>query len=62
MAKTPISNPPRPYELEASGEIVRLHRELQGHLYACCKEHHGTDRDGREFALEALRILNKRGL
>jgi hypothetical protein len=52
-----MDNDPRPYDLNKSGEIARLHREVYGYLLTCIGQHHGTDRPGRQYALEALKQL-----
>lgn len=46
-------NPPRAYNLDDPAELLRLHRECYGYLRTCHYKH-GTDWDGRRFAIEAL--------
>lgn len=50
---------PRAYDLTMPDEMDRLLREVLGYLNTCRRQHHGTDRPGREFAQEALRTLTK---
>ncbi len=49
-----LENHPRAYDLKDQHEVRRLIREVHGYLRTCIKEHHGTDRAGREFAASAL--------
>ena len=49
-------NPPRPYELGDPKELNRLYRECRGYLHTCHKKH-GTDWEGRKFAMDALDTL-----
>ena len=52
---------PRAYDLTKQYHIDRLMREVYGYLKTCLREHHGTDFEGRQFALEALEdIVNER--
>ena len=52
---------PRAYNLERQTDIDRLMREVYGYLKTCLTEHHGTDLEGRKFALEAIEdIVNER--
>jgi len=50
---------PTPYDLREPSELTRLLRELEGYLRTCKHEHHGTDAEGREFALLAVRQINR---
>jgi hypothetical protein len=50
-------NPPRTYVLSDPKERQRLFREVRGYLHTCRREHHGTDWEGRRFAIEALDAL-----
>lgn len=50
-----LADKPRPYDLSNPAEIRRLLFECWGYLHTCRKEHHGTDLDGRLYALDALR-------
>ena len=52
MIATPV-----PFDLENSTEIYRLLRECHGYLHTCRRDHHGTDLQGRRFAMEALEVL-----
>jgi hypothetical protein len=52
---------PRPYKLEQSQEVWRLLRELSGYIKICRKKHHGTDFEGRQFALDALNEITGGG-
>lgn len=54
-------NPPRAYDLTDGAEHQRLFRELRGYLNTCQKEHHGTDWEGRMFAVDALKEILQRG-
>lgn len=45
---------PRPYDLRQSQEVWRLLREVRGYIHTCRAQHHGTDFDGRRFAIDAL--------
>lgn len=49
-------NSPRPYNLFDPNELRRLMRECEGYLRVCHKNH-GTDWEGRNFAMQALRRL-----
>jgi hypothetical protein len=51
---------PRPYDLDNPVEVKRLLRECLGYLRTCKRHHHGTDFEGREFAMEALNALADR--
>lgn len=53
----PDKNPPRAYDLTKPSEIERLVRECRGYIHTCRRDHHGTDREGRQFAIEALEAL-----
>lgn len=48
---------PRAYDLNNPDEQRRLIREVEGYLRTCKASHHGTDFDGRLYAMEALRSL-----
>ena len=52
-------NSPRQYVLTDPAELQRLFREVRGYLHACHKKH-GTDWEGRRFAIEALDALAER--
>lgn len=45
---------PRPFDLDNPAEIRRLLRECEGYLRTCKRNHHGTDFEGRQFAMDAL--------
>lgn len=49
----------KPYNLEDPAEIERLYRECGGYLQLCHHKH-GTDWEGRKFAMEALEALAKK--
>lgn len=46
----------RPYDLKDPNEVQRLYRECHGYL-KLCHHKHGTDWEGRKFAIEALAEL-----
>lgn len=46
-------NSPREYLLDDPAEVRRLMRECRGYLHACHNKH-GTDWEGRKFAIDAL--------
>lgn len=48
---------PRPYDLTDPKEIERLYYELAGYMKVSLED--GTDRSGRQYALDALRELVK---
>lgn len=50
---------PRPYDLDNPTEIKRLYRECFGYLRTCHRQH-GTDWEGRQFAMDALETLRRR--
>lgn len=50
---------PVPYLLDDPSERLRLLREVSGYLRTCRRHHHGTDLEGRFFAMEALETLLK---
>jgi hypothetical protein len=50
----PDQNPPRKYDLTDPAEVQRLMREVRGYLQTCYRQNHGTDKEGRGFALEAM--------
>ena len=43
----------RSYDLTDDKEILRLYREVRGYLHTCHYKH-GTDWEGRRFAMDAL--------
>jgi hypothetical protein len=45
---------PKPYDLNQPSELIRLLRECRGYLHTCRRDHHGTDFQGRQFAMEAI--------
>jgi hypothetical protein len=49
---------PRAYDLADPAELKRLFRECRGYLHTCHHKH-GTDWDGRKFAMDALDQLLK---
>ena len=51
---------PRAFDLSKPSEIRRLLRECEGYLRTCKRHHHGTDFDGRGFAMAALMELAER--
>lgn len=51
-------NPPRAYDVNNPAELRRLFRECRGYLHTCHRQH-GTDWEGRKFAMDALDILSK---
>lgn len=51
---------PRAYDLDDMNEVKRLFRECEGYLRTCKRNHHGTDFEGRQFAMEALAELWER--
>lgn len=55
-----VSRKPVAYDLDDPREVLRLYRECAGYLHTCRRDHHGTDREGREFAMDALAALAKR--
>src|ERR1019366_7183474 len=48
---------PTSYNLDDPAEVKRLLRECEGYLHTCRRDHHGTDLQGRQFAMVALRAL-----
>lgn len=52
-------NRPRAYNLDDLTEHKRLFRECSGYLKTCHNKH-GTDWEGRKFAIDALDALIKR--
>lgn len=46
---------PRKFDLTSQADCLRLIRETIGYLETCRREHHGTDWEGRVFAIEALK-------
>ena len=52
---------PRAYDLSQSQETWRLLHELRGYIQTCRRSHHGTDFEGRQFALDALNEITGGG-
>lgn len=50
---------PAPYNLDDTSEIYRLLAECHGYLHTCHFKH-GTDWEGRKFAIDALAELQAR--
>lgn len=48
---------PQPFDLTNPSEIRRLLLECEGYLHTCRRDHHGTDFEGRRYAMEALKAL-----
>jgi uncharacterized protein Smg (DUF494 family) len=46
----------RPYDMKDPAELQRLYRECRGYL-KLCHHKHGTDWEGRQFAMDALEKL-----
>lgn len=59
LAEAIAANKPRPYDLDKPDELLRLYRECHGYLHTC-HHMHGTDWEGRKFAMEALDGLMKK--
>lgn len=59
LKKQIAENPPRAYDLTNIVDVQRLIRETRGYLHTCRREHHGTDWEGRRFAVEAFETLAK---
>lgn len=59
LQKMVDENRPRPYNLDDPAELLRLYRECSGYLHTCHHKH-GTDWEGRKFAMDALEDLTKR--
>lgn len=51
---------PRPFDLSKPSEVRRLLQECEGYLRTCKRHHHGTDFEGRDFAMAALKELAAR--
>jgi hypothetical protein len=51
---------PRAFDLDKPSEIRRLLLECEGFLRTCKRHHHGTDFEGRDFAMKALATLAER--
>jgi hypothetical protein len=51
-------NKPRAYDLLDREEFFRLARECAGYLHTC-HDKHGTDWEGRKFAMDALEAIWK---
>jgi hypothetical protein len=45
---------PRAYIMTRKSEWLRMFREAIGYLHACRRQHHGTDREGRNHLVSAL--------
>lgn len=54
-----VENKPRAYDLFDREEFFRLARECAGYLRVC-HDKHGTDWEGRKFAMDALEAIWKR--
>lgn len=52
---------PIPYNLDDISEVYRLLSECHGYLHTCHYKH-GTDWEGRKFAMDALAELQTRDL
>ncbi len=52
-----VDTRPRAYDIDNSNDMARLFRECEGYLRTCKRHHHGTDFEGREFAMKALAEL-----
>jgi len=50
---------PKPFDLDDNSEIYRLLMECHGYLRTCHRQH-GTDWEGRKFAMDALEELQGR--
>ena len=50
---------PQPYDLTDERELMRLMREVLGYLDTCRGSHHGTDFEGRKYAIAALNQICK---
>jgi hypothetical protein len=50
---------PDPYNLDDTGEVYRLLSECWGYLRTCHHQH-GTDWQGRQYAMDALDQLQRR--
>ena len=61
MSVANVKTRPEAYDLGDPREVLRLYRECAGYLRTCGHHHHGTDFDGRRFAIEALDEMLKRG-
>jgi hypothetical protein len=53
------ANAPRPYDLANPAEVQRLLGEVIGYMRTSLR--HGTDTKGRQFALDALRQMERAG-
>lgn len=51
---------PRAYDIDNPNDLARLFRECAGYLNTCKNSHHGTDFQGRQFAMTALSELWER--
>ena len=58
-------NEPRKYDMENAADVKRWFREMEGY-FRCGEEdyndfvHQGTDRKGREFAVDGFHQLKRR--
>ncbi len=50
------ANKPRAYDVNNPADLHRLFRECRGYLHTCHQKH-GTDWEGRKFAMDALDAL-----
>lgn len=50
-----MPNPPRPYDIDDPADLARLFREARGYLRVSLD--HGTDWEGRRFAMAAFEVL-----
>ena len=55
-----VKERPAAYNLDDPAEVLTLYRECHGYLRTCRRHHHGTDFEGREFAMAALEEMMKR--
>lgn len=51
------TNPPRAFDTDNPAEITRLYKETVGYLRTCKANHHGTDLEGRNFAIAGFKDL-----
>jgi hypothetical protein len=61
MSEAPPANVfsmPQPYDLTNDRELMRLMREVLGYLDTCDHKHHGTDYEGRRYAIAALKQIS----
>lgn len=50
---------PSPYDLTDPVELARLLREVEGYLHTCRDKHHGTDFEGRRYAMDAIATIRR---